>query len=333
MSHCQSLKKLQLLLVDQLSAARRKAVEAHVETCTDCQERLARLSEAGEEGQLPWFPASPPTPLLASELDFVQHLKENPPDPGKAAARPAEERAQEPIRFPGRPTKKGPLGQLDGFAICKELGAGSFSVVYQARDELDRFVALKILKPELAANGRERARFELEGRKAAAVKHDHIVTIHQVRHTPGFASPYLVMEYVEGEPLNDRLRREGHVQPREAARIVREMALALADAHAKGLVHRDVKPSNILLEARSGRAKLTDFGLARVLEAAGALASQSGQVSRHARIHEPGTDRHAGADRRAERSVQPGRGAVRVVNGRAAVPRRRAYVAAASGSR
>jgi WD40 repeat protein len=98
------------------------------------------------------------------------------------------------------------------------------------------------------------------------------------RNTPGFASPYLVMEYVEGEPLNDRLRRQGHMQPREAARIVREIALALADAHAKGLVHRDVKPSNILLEAGSGRSKLTDFGLARVLDSAAAMASQPGQI-------------------------------------------------------
>jgi WD40 repeat protein len=277
MSPCPSSEELLLLLADQLSAARREALEAHVETCAACQETLARLSDA-EEGQTPPFPASSSTPLPASELDFVQHLREHPPSTAEGASRPTDEGGQEPIRFPGRPTEKGPLGQLDGFAIRKELGSGSFSVVYQALDELDRFVALKVLKPELAASGSERARFELEGRKAAAVKHDHIVTIHQVRHTPGFASPYLVMEYIEGEPLNDRLRRQGPMQPREAARMVRHIALALADAHAKGLVHRDVKPSNILLEASSGRAKLTDFGLARVLEAAGGVASQSGRI-------------------------------------------------------
>jgi hypothetical protein len=183
MSHCPSSQELQMLLAEQLRPARREAVEVHVETCTDCQESLARLCETAEGVLLPWFSALSPTPLVASEIAFVERLMENPPDPWKAAGDPAEERVQEPIRFPGRPTKKGPLGQLDGFAICKELGAGSFSVVFQALDELDRFVALKVLKPELAANGRERARFELEGRKAAAVKHDHIVTIHQVRHT------------------------------------------------------------------------------------------------------------------------------------------------------
>src|SRR5207245_775429 len=149
--------------------------------------------------------------------------------------------------FPGPLTEKGPLGQLGPFAIRKQLGAGRFGVVYQAYDELDRLVALKVLRPELAASCQERARFEREGRKAAAVKHDHIVTIHQVGHTPGFALPYLVMEYVEGEALSERLHRQRVIPPREAARIARQMAVALSAAHTRGMVHRDIKPSNILV--------------------------------------------------------------------------------------
>src|SRR5262249_40570016 len=121
-------------------------------------------------------------------------------------------------------------------------------------------------------------RFEHEARKAAAVEHDHIVTIHQVGHSPSFALPYLVMEYVEGEALSERLKRDGVMEPREAAQMVRQMALALAAAHARGLIHRDIKPSNILLEAGSGRAKLTDFGLARVADAVAGSTSQSGRI-------------------------------------------------------
>jgi DNA-binding beta-propeller fold protein YncE len=165
---------------------------------------------------------------------------------------------------------------LDSFAIRKELGWGRFGVVYQAVDELGRLVAIKVLRPELAASAKERARFEREARQAAAVKHDHIITIYQVGHTPSFPLPYLVMEYLDGESLGEQLRREGALEPREAAGIVQQVARGLAAAHARGLVHRDIKPSNILLESASGRAKLTDFGLAHLTEGASAWSSQSG---------------------------------------------------------
>ena len=146
MSHCPSSEELRQLLADELSAARREAVEAHVETCSACQETLARLSDACEEQQTPRSPAPSSTPLPASEADFIQHLKEHPPDPTEETSRPADESRQGPIQLPGRPDEKGPSGQLDGFAIGKELGAGSFRVVYQALDELERFVGPKVLK-------------------------------------------------------------------------------------------------------------------------------------------------------------------------------------------
>src|SRR5207302_6331476 len=122
---------------------------------------------------------------------------------------------------------------------------------------------LKVLKPHLAASASDRARFQREARDAAAVRHDHVVTIHRVGTTPDFALPYLVMEYVDGEPLSERLKHQGMLTPHAAAEVVRQVALGLAAAHARGLVHRDMKPSNIMLEAGTGRAKLTDFGLAR----------------------------------------------------------------------
>jgi hypothetical protein len=168
------------------------------------------------------------------------------------------------------------LGQLDSLHIRRQLGYGRYGVVYEALDELDRLVAVKVLKPGLAADPRERVRFEEEGRKAAAVRHDHIVTVYRVGQAQGSAFLFLVMEYLEGETLAARLRA-GVLPPREAAEVVRQVALGLAAAHARGLIHRDVKPSNILLDASSGRAKIADFGLARATEAASA-ASQSGAV-------------------------------------------------------
>jgi serine/threonine protein kinase len=261
MSRCPSREELQQMLAEQLEEALRQAIETHVEACAACQATLARLSE--DNGELDaLLGGSAPTSLPASDGDFVRHLHENPPRGAERASAPPDGTEPPPIAFPGPPSEKGPLGQLGGFAIRKELSAGSFGVVYQAYDELDRLVALKILKPELAASAKERARFGHEARKAATVKDDHIVTIHQVGHTAGFLLPYIVMEHIEGEAVSERLRRQGVAEPREAARIVHQVALGLAAAHARGVVHRDIKPSNILLDAGSGRAKLTDFGLA-----------------------------------------------------------------------
>jgi len=119
--------------------------------------------------------------------------------------------------------------------------------------------ALKTLKPALAAAGTARQRFLREARAAAAVSHDHVVAIHAVEEADGF--PYLVMQYVSGTSLEKRLARDGALPVREVLRIGLQMAQGLAAAHAQGLVHRDVKPANVLLENGVERVKLADFGL------------------------------------------------------------------------
>ena len=152
-------------------------------------------------------------------------------------------------------------------------------MVFQAYDEeLRCTVALKVLKQELAASPTDRARFESEARKAAAIHHDHVVTIHRVGHTPDFALPYFVMEYIDGESLSDRLRRQGALPAREAAELARQVAMGLAAAHARGLVHRDITPANILVEKETGRAKITDFGLSRSLELRSERLTQTGGI-------------------------------------------------------
>src|SRR5688572_21381882 len=134
-------------------------------------------------------------------------------------------------------------------------------IVYLARDvQLDRDVAIKMLPSHLAQTASARERFLREARMAAGLSHPHIVPIHRVSEIGGFV--FFVMSYVEGETLGERLRTRGPLPADEAARVLREVAWALAYAHGRGIVHRDVKPDNILLEAATGRALVTDFGIA-----------------------------------------------------------------------
>jgi serine/threonine-protein kinase len=134
-------------------------------------------------------------------------------------------------------------------------------VVYLAREvQLDRDVAIKVLPTHLAHDGTARERFIREARTAAGLSHPHIVPIHRVGAVGGFV--FFVMSYVEGETLGERLRTRGPLPPADASRVMREVAWALAYAHGRGVVHRDVKPDNILLEAGTDRALVTDFGIA-----------------------------------------------------------------------
>ncbi len=146
------------------------------------------------------------------------------------------------------------------YSLQRELGRGGMGIVYLARDvQLDRDVAIKVLPAHLAG-AETRERFVREARTAAGLSHPNIVPIHRVGEAGGLV--FFVMSYVEGETLGERLRTRGPLPPDEAARIMREVAWALAYAHGRGIVHRDVKPDNILLEAGTGRALVTDFGIA-----------------------------------------------------------------------
>ena len=161
------------------------------------------------------------------------------------------------------------------FSLDRELGRGGMGVVYLARDvALDRLVAIKVLPPDLAAQADHRERFLREARTAAGLSHPHIVPIHLVEENAALV--FFVMGFVDGETLGDRVRRQGPLAADEATRIIREVAWALGYAHGRGVVHRDIKPDNILLERGSGRAMVTDFGIARV--ASRATMSQQGEI-------------------------------------------------------
>src|SRR5262249_2130883 len=140
------------------------------------------------------------------------------------------------------------IGRLGPYRILAVLARGGMGVVFRAHDPaLDRPVALKAMLPGEAAVPNARERFLREARAAAALKHPHVVTIFQVGEDHGV--PFLAMEFLEGESLNDRIHREGRLPLAEVLRIGRETALGLAAAHARGLVHRDIKPANLWLEA------------------------------------------------------------------------------------
>src|SRR6266566_7242372 len=157
------------------------------------------------------------------------------------------------------------------YSLERELGRGGMGVVYLAREvRLDRPVAIKLLPPGQARDGNLRERFLREARTAAKLSHPHIIPIFTVDEVGDFV--FFAMAYVDGETLTERVRRRGPLPPSEAARVLREAAWALAYAHSQGLVHRDVKADNVMLEAASGRALLSDFGIAGVVRGAAALA-------------------------------------------------------------
>jgi len=155
---------------------------------------------------------------------------------------------------------------LGGYRLLRELGRGGMGRVYAAEDPgLHRTVAVKVMAPELAADPAARERFLREARAQAAVQHDHVAVIHDVKQADD-GTPFLVLPLLTGETLAARLARaDGPLPVAEVVRVARDVAEGLAAAHAKGLIHRDIKPGNIWLEGVDGKVKVLDFGLARSL--------------------------------------------------------------------
>lgn len=155
----------------------------------------------------------------------------------------------------------------DAYTIEGEVGRGGMGVVYRASDNrLQRRVAIKVLPPELAFQQEIRERFTREAQTAAKLSHPHIVPIHTVGEGQGLV--YFVMGYVDGESVGGRLKRRGKLPVEEVRRIMKETADALSAAHAVSIIHRDIKPDNILLEGTRGRVMVTDFGIAKALSSA-----------------------------------------------------------------
>jgi serine/threonine protein kinase len=172
--------------------------------------------------------------------------------------------------------KPGSLGRLAHYVVLQVLGRGAFGIVLKAMDEkLERVVAIKVLAPEMAATSPARQRFLREARASAAIRHEHVVSIHAVDETP---LPYLVMDYIPGQTLQQRLDERGPLDVPTTVRLGKQIAEGLAAAHEQDLIHRDIKPGNILLEGgTTERVKITDFGLARAAD--DASMTQSGLIA------------------------------------------------------
>ena len=164
---------------------------------------------------------------------------------------------------------------IAGYRIEERIGRGGMGVVYRAEHlNLRRRAAIKIIAPDLAESSGFRQRFTRESRIAAALQHPNIVTVYDAGEVDGLL--YLAMQYIEGEDLSAILQKDGRLRPYRAIDVCRQVAAALDAAHAMGLIHRDVKPANVLIEGRT--AFLTDFGLTKQLEGTNAQITRVGDV-------------------------------------------------------
>jgi serine/threonine protein kinase len=236
-----------LLFADEESIASTR-VAKHVENCALCQSTLHQLSVPANNEE-----------DLCSTLRLALALQ---PESSNDDLLHSPVVPEIPLASPSHPEM---LGRIGRYEIERKVGAGGMGVVFKAYDtELHRAVAIKVLAPHLARNGAARQRFDRESRAAAAVVHEHVVAIHNVESSG--ETPFLVMQYVSGESLQTRIERTGPLSAEQVLRIGIQAANGLAAAHAQGIVHRDVKPGNILLEEQVDRVLLTDFGLARAVD-------------------------------------------------------------------
>jgi anti-sigma factor RsiW len=276
---CPPVERWRQHLDGSLPQAEQDRLNAHLGDCPACQQAVEALTANSEFRELAPH-AARLAPLPAAVLQRAQAALRERADDGWPVTT-GDERATVDDDLPRelfRPSEQpGGLGRLGHFEILDVLGRGGMGVVFRARDEqLHRTVAVKVLSRQLAGSALARQRFLREARAAAAVTHEHVVAIHAVEEAEGF--PYLVMQYVAGRSLAERLRGDGPLPVPDVLRIGQQIALGLAAAHAQGLVHRDVKPANVLLENGTDRVKLTDFGLARAAEGEGERLTQSGCV-------------------------------------------------------
>jgi serine/threonine protein kinase len=248
----------------------------HLESCEKCRERLSKLA-----GEGPWlndwmdsvgdetsqFESTDISNRSSSVLISVE------PSDAMHEQLQCDSVRLDFLESPAHPELLGRLGRYD---IERLVGTGGFGVVFKARDsELNRIVAIKVLAPHLMNSGPARQRFAREAQASAAVVHDHVVPIYDVVVNETIC--YFVMQYIAGESLQERVDRRGPLSTEDVLRIGAQMAAGLHAAHEQGLIHRDVKPGNVLLEDTVNRVMISDFGLARAAD--DASITRSGAIT------------------------------------------------------
>src|SRR5438067_1940378 len=268
---CPPADELDRLVHGRTSEVESVALTDHVGHCTGCQQRLDAIA-AGEDERLTRTVRDAGRADPPPDSAYWQALSAVEAEVAATALFTGDRSTDHPsgelkLDFLQPPDDPGKLGKLGTFDVLRVVGRGGMGVVLHGYDPcLQRDIAVKVLDPGLAGNETARARFCREARAAAAVSHENLVAVHQVDEDEKSGLPYLVMQLVNGESLEQRLKRAGKLSVLEVARLGQQAAAGLAAAHAGGLIHRDIKPGNILLEDGTDRVKLTDFGLARAAE-------------------------------------------------------------------
>jgi WD40 repeat protein len=270
---CPDARRLEGLLHDNLPPLEQSALTDHIGDCAACQRALDGLAAGPEPERLRQAESTRPgsdSAYWSAVARLQKEITAELPSEGLGAGspRPRPPRIPDvPLDFLSPSDDPAHLGMLGNFAILGVIGRGGMGLVLRGLDTcLQREVAVKVLDPALAQDETAHQRFCREARAAASITHENVVAVHHVAEEETSEVPYLVMQLVEGESLEERLAREGRPELKEIVRVGREIAEGLGAAHARGLIHRDVKPANVLLEHGTGRVKLTDFGLARAAE-------------------------------------------------------------------
>lgn len=275
---CPEPDELRRLLQGLLSGPEAGPLEEHLLTCSRCATRASQLPDQDEltAALRARRPLDADEDVLAQVIERGRQLQaqaetiepqdtqlgESSPAADSATGLPQPREANELLELLSPPEQPDELGRLGGYRVLEVIGVGGMGVVFRAEDpQLQREVALKAMKPAIAASPSAKERFLREARAIAAIEHPHIVPVYQVGEDRNI--PFIALQYLRGESLLTRLARTGKLEPREIVRIGRDVASGLAAAHRRGLVHRDIKPDNIWLDEATGWARILDFGLAR----------------------------------------------------------------------
>ena len=282
--------RVELFLQQKLSDEEQTAFELHLDDCHDCRRRLEATAASDD--------------IWSGVRDSLQG-QQLPPDGLRSGNFALDSATGGDASFSYATVLKlfAPtdddrmLGRLGTYEVVGVIGSGGMGVVLKAFDgALNRYVAIKVLAPHLGSSGAARKRFSREAQAAAAVVHDNVMEIYGVADVEGL--PYLVMPYVRGPSLQRRLDDEGPLALVEILRIGMQAASGLTAAHAQGLVHRDVKPANILLADGVERVKLTDFGLARAAD--DASLTKTGIIAGTPQYMSPEQSRGESVDQRSD---------------------------------
>lgn len=280
-SPCPDSRLLQALLEGAVDATEEKSLRDHLCTCATCQAKLEFVASDGTEVIPNGYAGDSTvlTPALSAAIDrFRDGLSDDTSGNTIEEDFSEDQAALSCLLSPS--SSPDVFGRLGQYEVSKVLGQGGMGVVFLGKDpDLQRPVAIKVLAPSLACNRAARTRFIREARAQAKVNHPNLVTIYEVSELTEEELPFLVMEYVPGEPLTNRLNRSTRLSVDEAVRIGSEIASGLSAAHGAGVIHRDIKPANILLDSNTQLARITDFGLALVHDAADDRITRTGTIA------------------------------------------------------